>query len=96
MSVLTELVRAVLVALRNILEEGGIAGAIAVGLTVTVCVLAVRQAPIPDLLSNALTTILGFYFGSAVTRERNAANKRGPEIDENRSPGSSLADIQRR
>lgn len=43
-----------------------ISGFIAIVLTVTICCLALwRDGPIPDILGNALTVILGFYFGQA-------------------------------
>jgi hypothetical protein len=58
----------------RVLQIGGISGVIAFVMTVTICYLAITNGtPIPDVLSNALTTILGFYFGvginEAVRRE---------------------------
>ncbi len=49
---------------------GGIAGIIGVLVTVTIIYLVLRdpKAEIPQVLSAALTTILGFYFGSKVNK----------------------------
>jgi hypothetical protein len=53
---------------------------IAIGITITICaivlgnnfVLQGSSYDVPDILANALTTILGFYFGSQVARSREA------------------------
>jgi hypothetical protein len=53
---------------------------IAIVITFTICaivlgnnfVLTGSSFDVPDILSNALTTILGFYFGSQVARSREA------------------------
>lgn len=56
-------------------------GAIAIILTLMICILlGVQQYRnntflIPDFLSNALTLILGFYFGQQVMRSNNAAKE---------------------
>lgn len=50
------------------LQVGGISAVIALLLTVVICINAVRGQPIPDILSNALTVILGFYFGTVVPK----------------------------
>ena len=48
----------------------GISGVIAIIITATICYLVMtRPDPkIPELLANALTLILGFYFGTTVRR----------------------------
>jgi len=56
-------------------------GAIAIILTLMICILlGVQQYRnntflIPDFLSNALTLILGFYFGQQVSRSNNATKE---------------------
>lgn len=58
----------------RILQVVGVSGIIAVLITLTICYLALRGTQIPDILSNAVTTILGFYFATSVyeaTRSRN-------------------------
>jgi hypothetical protein len=56
--------------LRELMHVGGIAGFVAVLITITICyMLAFKDAKeIPQILSGALTTILGFYFGSKVSK----------------------------
>ena len=49
----------------------GISAIIALLITLTICYLViVAKADIPAFLTNALTTILGFFFGSAVGKTR--------------------------
>jgi hypothetical protein len=46
---------------------GGVAAILAVGITATICaryLLHEQVEDVPPVLSNALSTILGFYFGS--------------------------------
>jgi|SRR5262245_13691896 len=50
----------------RILQVTGVSGFIAVLITITICYLALRNQQIPDILSNALTAILGFYFATSV------------------------------
>jgi hypothetical protein len=54
----------------HLLNAGVIPGSIAIVITLTICGLAVggRANSIPEVLAAALTTILGFYFGSQVAR----------------------------
>jgi hypothetical protein len=54
--------------LDEVLNVGGIAGLIALLIAVTLCYIVVKhpETKIPDILSNALTVILGFYFGSKI------------------------------
>ena len=55
--------------LNDVLEAGGIAGVIALLIAATLCYVVVKHpdTEIPEVLSNALSVILGFYFGSKVT-----------------------------
>ena len=51
----------------KLLNVGGISGIIAIGITATICYMAIASKgdlKVPDILSSALTLILGFYFGS--------------------------------
>jgi hypothetical protein len=49
------------------LQVGGIAGIIAILLTMTICSLYLwSDKEVPALLSTTLTTIIGFYFGTKV------------------------------
>jgi hypothetical protein len=61
--------RTVLVPFNNILSVGGIAGLIALIITISICYRYVTHGsePIPDILTYALSTIIGFYFGNAVS-----------------------------
>jgi hypothetical protein len=54
---------------RKILTVGGMAGAIAIIITVAICGRYLAHGPeeVPQILSNALTTIIGFYFGTSVS-----------------------------
>jgi hypothetical protein len=47
-----------------------VSGAIAILVTLTICYLVIRQpsGQVPEVLSAALTMILGFYFGSQVAK----------------------------
>ena len=55
--------------LRELLTVGGAPAVIAIVITMTICWLAISPngKTAPDILGHALTTILGFYFGSKVT-----------------------------
>ena len=66
------LTNTILQVVRDILTVGGIAGIVAITITVTICWrYAVHGAePIPEVLSHALTVVLGFYFGSVTQRPR--------------------------
>jgi hypothetical protein len=57
--------------LREMFQVGGIAGAIGIMITCAICyMLIVQQAKdVPQVLAGALTTILGFYFGTKTTRK---------------------------
>jgi hypothetical protein len=54
--------------LQHVFQFVGIAGVIAIIITATICYLMLsRPDPkSPELLGNALTLILGFYFGTTV------------------------------
>ena len=52
---------------RYIFSPNGVSAIIALMITVTICYLIIgTSVKIPDILANALTTIIGFFFGSAV------------------------------
>ena len=54
-------------AFESILTFGGIAGVIGLLITGSICIRYVRNGPeaIPEILTYALSTIIGFYFGAA-------------------------------
>ncbi|GAB3216216.1 hypothetical protein [Pseudaeromonas pectinilytica] len=59
--------------MERILNIGGMSGAIAVAITATICYLTLTgkgEIKIPDVLSNALTMVLGFYFGSKASERK--------------------------
>lgn len=49
-----------------------VSGAVTLLLVGTACYLFAIQAPVPDLLGYALTTILGFFFGAKVQKASDA------------------------
>jgi uncharacterized membrane protein YfcA len=55
----------------KLLSVGGIAGVIAVVITAAICFRYVQHGaePIPDILTYALSTIIGFYFGAGVAQK---------------------------
>lgn len=53
--------------LKELTTTGGAPALIAVMITITICSISISGDKIPDILGNALATILGFYFGSKVT-----------------------------
>jgi hypothetical protein len=57
--------------IQRILTVGGIAGLIALVITITICARYFEQGAeeIPQILSYALSTIIGFYFGVGAARE---------------------------
>jgi hypothetical protein len=59
----------------ELLRTSGVASLIAAILTVTICFAYLRHSDAkdfkpPDILANALTIVLGFYFGAAATKVR--------------------------
>lgn len=56
--------------LRDVLTVGDIAGVIALVITISICVRYVQYGaePIPEVLTYALSTIIGFYFGAGVSK----------------------------
>jgi hypothetical protein len=58
----------------KILTVGGIAGVIAIAITVTICARYFQHGPeeIPQILTYSLTTIIGFYFGTGVAKPSTA------------------------
>jgi hypothetical protein len=57
--------------LREVLSVGGVPALIALIITITICYLVTARGlnQVPDVLSNALSIILGFYFGSKVAKD---------------------------
>lgn len=55
--------------LNHTIEVFGVSGSIALLLTLAIVFLAVTQRPIPDILANGLTVIIGFYFGAQVLKK---------------------------
>lgn len=49
-----------------------VSGVVTVALVGTCCYLFAIQAPVPELLQYALTTILGFFFGAKAQRAASA------------------------
>jgi hypothetical protein len=60
-------------ALESILTFGGIAGIIGILITGSICTRYVKHGPekIPEILTYALATIIGFYFGTAAPKPAN-------------------------
>jgi hypothetical protein len=54
----------------EILRTGGAPGLIAVVIVLVIAFIAIQGGTIPDILANALTTILGFYFGTRAIEGR--------------------------
>ena len=54
----------------KIISIYGVSGSIAMILTLAIAYLAVNQLPIPDILANGLTVIIGFYFGAQVLKQQ--------------------------
>jgi len=54
----------------KMIDSDGIAGIIALALTITICAISYRmpEATIPDILKSALSAILGFYFARATAK----------------------------
>lgn len=50
--------------LKQFADVYGTSGSIAMVLTLAIGYLAIKQMPIPDILANSLTVIIGFYFGA--------------------------------
>jgi hypothetical protein len=68
---------------RDLLTVGGIAGVIGIIITGTICYRYAVHGPedVPPLLSHALTTILGFYFGATAGAGAAAMRAATPEIE---------------
>ena len=52
---------------REIVKSGGTTSIVAICITLVICYLAIQRFEIPEILGHALTTILGFYFGSKIS-----------------------------
>jgi glycopeptide antibiotics resistance protein len=48
-----------------VLEIVGVSVLIALPITITICILAFKSQQVPDILSNAPSAILGFYFATS-------------------------------
>ena len=55
--------------LAKLAEIYGVSGSIGIILTLAIGYLAINEIPIPDILANGLTVIIGFYFGSQVLKK---------------------------
>ena len=56
---------------RHVFSPNGVSAIIALMITVTICYLVIgTSVKIPEILANALTTIIGFFFGSAVGKTK--------------------------
>ena len=56
----------------KIVSLGSVTGILAIGITATICYMALQlksDFKVPEVLSNALTMILGFYFGTKTQRK---------------------------
>jgi hypothetical protein len=67
--------------LTRILTVGGIAGVIALAITITICYRYAMHGPeeIPQILTYSLTTIIGFYFGTGVAKPSTPSTPTPPE-----------------
>ncbi|MCH9052164.1 MAG: hypothetical protein IIA72_13970 [Proteobacteria bacterium] len=75
--------------LNNILSVGGIAGLIALGIAGTICAryLQYGAEEIPQVLTYSLTTIIGFYFGTGVSKARGTSRTAvSSDVDEEHKP----------
>lgn len=70
------IIQAIVRVLEGLLSIGGIAGLIAIMITIAMCkrYMVDGDQQFPEIMKYALTTILGFYFGAAVTHERAKEN----------------------
>lgn len=57
-------------AFQSVLSLGGVAGVIAIIIAVAIAgrYFIHGPEPVPEIMSHALTTIIGFYFGAGVVR----------------------------
>jgi hypothetical protein len=64
--------------LTQLLQTSGIAGTIAMIITVTICYMfaVLHVTEVPTVLSGSLATILGFYFGTKATRHESQTKVR--------------------
>ena len=66
--------------LDRLLGVGGMAGILALIITTSICYRYVRTGDqvFPEVMTYALTTILGFYFGTAVSHPPSVASRQLP------------------
>jgi hypothetical protein len=74
-SFLNDLVQGIVRIFHGLLSVGGIAGLIAIIITVAMCkrYMVDGDQQFPEIMKYALTTILGFYFGTNVSRGNSQA-----------------------
>jgi hypothetical protein len=62
---------------KDLVQLGGIAGTIAILITIAICYISAfkESSQIPSVMTYALTTILGFYFGAGVEKVREDRQK---------------------
>ena len=54
--------------IERILASVGVPGFLAVFITITILYLSITSRAVPEVLAHSLTAILGFYFGTKVTK----------------------------
>jgi hypothetical protein len=75
-SVMYYIIQAIVRVLEGLLSVGGIAGIIAIIITIAMCkrYMVDGDQQFPEIMKYALATILGFYFGTGISRERTPDN----------------------
>jgi hypothetical protein len=70
------MIQAIVRVLEGLLSVGGIAGVIAIIITIAMCkrYTVDGDQQFPEIMKYALATILGFYFGTGVSRVRASEN----------------------
>jgi uncharacterized membrane protein YfcA len=68
-------VKEILDFLARLLSVGGVAGVIALTITVSICIRYVEHGSeeIPQILTYSLSTIVGFYFGAGISKSEPSA-----------------------
>jgi hypothetical protein len=76
-SFLYYLVQGIVRILEGLLSVGGIAGLIAIIITIAMCkrYMIDGDQQFPEIMKYALTTILGFYFGAGISRAAKARHQ---------------------
>jgi len=56
--------------LQYFLSVNGVSSAVAILITITICLMVIfGRTEVPEILANALTMILGFYFGTKASKK---------------------------